>query len=431
MKNGFFIINLVSIFLFSDLSLKASDESNDETIEVSKRSKRRYSEINIDNYNDIEAKEDTHESKKPRLNYSSDALIEDKSQIYSIPTYDATFKYMLSDPSVCLSFLKTFTLKADIQSIERLDEHLRPVQGYQMAQQLINDKRSKDLIKRISNVQDKDLKIVYKGARKEITIANGDWFLSNLSEIYGDILSSFPTPERNSTVDILCVLDSGAYALVEVQVVEQDYWDQRALAYAASVYSRQMRKSDTWDKLQEVICINILGGGLKSVKWDNAVGFKHYKFKDQNNDPISSGIEILQYPLYYSATVKQASREVDGETQRLALKEWMDFLEHASRKKEKDVEEIKTEGLKKAYEMIIAKNLPQEVKEANEKQDEEVFKRSARIIEQKEQRARAEGEHEKSIEIARKMIVKNMDINEVAEMTGLSVETVKSLVEGE
>jgi predicted transposase/invertase (TIGR01784 family) len=362
-------------------------------------------------------------------------LANDNTQIYSIPTYDATFKYMLSDPKICLSFLKTFTLKSNIEYIERLDEHLRPVQGYQDAQSLINDQKSKDLMRRITNLTDKETEIdvVYIGSQKKQTsVANGGWFLSELSKIYGDVLNSFPTPERNSAVDVLCRLNDGSYALVEVQVVEQDYWDQRALAYASSVYSRQMKKSDKWHQVQEVICINILGGGLKSVAWDSARTFKHYKFKDQTNAPLDGGIEILQYPLYHSATLIQASREATNDDQRLALEEWIDFLEHASRKKTVDVLQVKTEGLKEAYEKIKSDTLPQLVKEANERQDEEIFKASARVIAQKEQKAREEGEQigiakgeqkllEEKKNMARIMLKEGIDIQTIFRVTGFKV----------
>lgn len=360
------------------------------------------------------------------------------NQVYSIPTYDATFKYMLSDPTICLSFLRAFTLKTDIETIERLDEHLIPVQRYQIAQSIINDPRSQGLMDRISKLrkskgdEEVGLDLVYKGADKKLkSIANGAWFISEMSEVFGDILSSFPTPARNSAVDVLCRLNNGSHALVEVQVVEEDFWDQRALAYASSIYSRQIKRGSKWDELQEVICINILGGGLDSLQWDGATTFKHLKFKDQNNTPMNGGIEILQYPLYHHDTIIQASREAVNDTQRLALREWIDFLEHASRKKEADVAQVKTEGLREAYEKVKYQGLPAEVKEANEKQDEELFRRSAGVIAKKEQKARLEGlEKGEQIgleKIARKMLNAGKPIEEVAEMTGLLEEQIKKL----
>lgn len=70
--------------------------------------------------------------------------------------------------------------------------------------------------------------------------------------------------------------------------------------------------------------------------------------------------------MYYIDTVKEASLNVN-ETQRLALQEWIDFLEHAAKKKETDIVNIKTKGIKEAYEKITAQNLPIDVKAANEK----------------------------------------------------------------
>lgn len=244
--NGFIKKYLITILICSVFSLQASEQP-----EYYSGDKRPFSEK--DQGEGLAFKRARKDEK------SSDDFQEplgSSSQIYSIPTYDATFKYMLSDSKICLSFLRTFALNSDIESIEKLDEHLRPVQSYQTAQFVINDQKSKKLMEKIDLLRksEEGIEVVTTDSK---SITNGGWFLTSLSEIYGDILSAFPTPERNSTVDILCRLHDGSYALVEVQVVEQDYWDRRALAYAASVYSQQMRKSDKWEKLKSVICINI------------------------------------------------------------------------------------------------------------------------------------------------------------------------------
>ncbi len=47
-------------------------------------------------------------------------------------------------------------------------------------------------------------------------------------------------------MDFVCKLNTGETALVEMQVAPQDYWDRRALAYAAALYGNQMREGTKW-----------------------------------------------------------------------------------------------------------------------------------------------------------------------------------------
>ena len=58
------------------------------------------------------------------------------------------------------------------------------------------------------------------------------------------------------------MLDNGQYVHVELQVVPQNFWENRALAYASS---KQITKGGSWSKLRIVISINILGGGRNGI----------------------------------------------------------------------------------------------------------------------------------------------------------------------
>jgi hypothetical protein len=49
-------------------------------------------------------------------------------QVYTIPTYDAAFKWILSDDLIRPSFFNAFVPELEIESSERLDEHMNPVE---------------------------------------------------------------------------------------------------------------------------------------------------------------------------------------------------------------------------------------------------------------------------------------------------------------
>lgn len=361
-----------------------------------------------------------------------------KAQIYSIPTYDATFKYMLGDAEIRLSFLKTFALTEHIISANPLDEHLRPLHKYQTALSTINHKDSKSLMSKVSalvneeSATDDSFQVTYTdNDDNEYTLTHGGWFIKSFAGIYGDLLNAFPKKERNSQVDLLCKLQDGSFALVEVQVIPQDFWDQRALAYAADIYARQLKSGDKWEDLKKVICINILGGGVDKLSWETHTGFKHIQFKDQHNFPLEGGIEIFQYPLYHQETLIEATAKTEGEVQKTALKEWLDFLESAASKKAEEVEVLQTAEVRKAYDKIKPENLPEDVRKANLAQEEEQFRAYSQYTETLSKKAkeegREEGERKKTIDIARKMLKKEKSIEEISDITDLSIDEIEAL----
>ena len=57
-------------------------------------------------------------------------------QVYGIATYDALFKHVLSDNEVRPSFFHSFLPGLNIISSQRLDEHMNPVETFQLNQLL-------------------------------------------------------------------------------------------------------------------------------------------------------------------------------------------------------------------------------------------------------------------------------------------------------
>lgn len=72
--------------------------------------------------------------------------------------------------------------------------------------------------------------------------------------------------------------------LVETQVRPQDYWDRRALAYAARRYSGQLLEGERWDRLKSVYSINILGGYEISPSAENRYTWQEQQKKVHGSD---------------------------------------------------------------------------------------------------------------------------------------------------
>ncbi len=89
--------------------------------------------------------------------------ITQSKQQYAIPTYDALFKYVLGEPSLHSSFFHALA-GLDIETAQRIDEHMNPIQELQNLRTLINDVET---IKAFSSLRNKDrISVSYQREKK-------------------------------------------------------------------------------------------------------------------------------------------------------------------------------------------------------------------------------------------------------------------------
>lgn len=79
------------------------------------------------------------------------------------------------------------------------------------------------------------------------TSKKGSNFVKKMALYFDCMKRGFPHQEYGGSMDLLCSLSSGETVLVEMQVIPQNFWDRRTLAYASNVYSRQLRKGASWE----------------------------------------------------------------------------------------------------------------------------------------------------------------------------------------
>lgn len=358
---------------------------------------------------------------EPRRLYSQGmdtALSASRKQVYTIPTYDAAFKRVLSSDSVRSSFLHAFIPNVVIQSSERLDDHMNPVPKLQLLRQFLHDKGTSDVAKRLS--KNGSHAVVVSGAKK-LSLKEDRRATAFLNEIVGrfdEIQSSFPPLRFDGSMDFVCRLDSGDYALVEMQVIPENNWDRRALGYVAAFYGNQLNTGGQWKHIRKVIGVNILGGGRgDKVPWRDAPDqcMRHCKFEDQLNGKgrFIDGIELIQYSVMNAPMVDDQEKN-----------DWMTFFQRAHHMTEEDVAaRIKTPAVLEAFELAQISKLPAEVRASYEAEDEKYDRYSMHTAE-----IRQAAEIKGKMEVALKMIKRGHPLHEIAEDTGLSSEDIKSIM---
>ena len=284
-------------------------------------------------------------------------------QVYAIPTYDAIFKRVLSDDEVRSSFLSTFLPKGiKVESSKVLDPGMNPFESFQLLRDFISDDATKDLVAKLKDFP--GLHVSTSGSTKRALDEKATDFLKEIISRYDEILLAFPKPQYNGTMDLVCKLSTEEYALVEMQVVNQTFWDGRALAYAAAFYGNQLLRGQEWKDLRKVIGINILGGSrADEVYWKDSPQeyVRHYRFQEQLHEPSRyiDGIQLIQYSIGHAP--------IDDINLPQALRDWCTFFKKAHRMTGEEVgEKILTNEVRKAFETIEFRRLPAEVKSAYE-----------------------------------------------------------------
>ena len=130
-----------------------------------------------------------------------------RGQTFGILTYDALFKWVLSEDSIRPSFFHAFIPGIVVQSSERLDDHMNPLQELQLLRNVIHDTETTDLVASLKEKEPIEVHIAHSYHEKATR------FLKNVLRHFDDIQYSFPKPRFDGTMDFVCKLDTGEYAL--------------------------------------------------------------------------------------------------------------------------------------------------------------------------------------------------------------------------
>jgi len=246
-----------------------------------------------------------------------------------------------------------------------------------------------------------------------------------------DIEIKNPYNAQNFKNDKLSILDikaqdsSGKWFNIEMQIIDQEYFDRRALYYWAKVYTGQLVSGINYDNLKKTICINILNFNCIEEKDYHNI----YKLKN-----IKTNKEYLDHAEIHFIELEKYDEDMNS-----MLDRWVNFLKKAEmyskNKLPKELEEIPT--IKKALEVLDGMSFNEEERESYEARlkwlrDEEMALKTAE--KRGEQRGREEGikegikegEKQKALEIAKELL-ELLDNQTISKKTGLTIEDVENL----
>ena len=241
--------------------------------------------------------------------------------------------------------------------------------------------------------------------------------------------------DRKAVFDISCTCQNGETLIIEVQKGYQEYFRKRAVFYTSYPINEQGRRAK-----EEFIKNHQCKDDGESFRWDfnlkpvTVVAILNFKFdhagswpEDQDNSSYrlredSTGevmTDVLRYVFLELGRFHKRLWELES-----VFDKWMYLLKHMHEMV--DIPQIfQTADFKRLFILSEIDNFTAE--EYSEYQTSLTrMSDYYNIIDSAEKRAREEGREEARAEVARKMLQAGMDEKDVADLTGLSIDSIRT-----
>lgn len=224
--------------------------------------------------------------------------------------------------------------------------------------------------------------------------------------------------DKMGILDLIAILDDGVICNIEVQLSDNKDIEKRILYYNGKTYSQQMLVGDKYKDLNQTISIAILDYKLKkTINIKEAHTIWHIQ-EDNNNIKLTDVLEIhiIEIPKI---------REVKERQSNNALIDWITFLDNPNQKEVSEIMKTNKE-IQEAMEKLEEISSDEELMRLVELRrkailDENQAKYAARVV------GREEGRKEEKIEVAKKLLKMNIELEKIIEITELTKEEVEKL----
>ncbi len=236
--------------------------------------------------------------------------------------------------------------------------------------------------------------------------------------------------DKLSILDIKAIDETGRHYNIEMQMVDEVSYDQRALYYWSKVYTNQLKKGCHFDTLRKTIGIHILNFNYFNEEKDY-----HSIFKILNARTYQAGFD--DFELHF-IELEKFDKELTA--LKTTLDRWANFLKKAElySSDKMPVELTKEPAIKKAIEVLDTLYLTEAEQQIYEGQlkwlrDEATAVRNAERrgkqegLEEGLEQGEVKGRLEEKRATAKKLLLKGIDMESVIEITQLSREEVMTL----
>ena len=234
--------------------------------------------------------------------------------------------------------------------------------------------------------------------------------------------------DKLSRLDVKATANDETKINVEIQLENQYNMKRRSLFYWGRLYTSQMKSGDPYRKLNKTVAINILN-------FDYLVEMEGYHnsflLKEKDTNQVLTDLEEIHFIelTEFDETEYQEIESVDEIEDDLIP--WLLFLKNPESEVVEMIEE-RVEELKEAAESLEVLSHDEDAREEYEARQKAIHDHISNLEEarreaKEEERKKAEQEKKEMVE---KMLKKDIEIEEVAEISGWSKEEIKELQKG-
>ena len=212
---------------------------------------------------------------------------------------------------------------------------------------------------------------------------------------------------------------------IEINSQNKDYLHTRSTAYICNIYQSNANVGDTYNEDTDIIQVNLTWGLGR-----NNDEMKIYKIMNEKGELYVKNFIIYEINMDYYDKIWYSKNEDEIKKNQYMIMLDLDKKELENMPKDKIVDKYITN-------VTIVNNDPEFQKYMSEEEDKKKIQNSL-LSEAKEEGISqgytsgindgiSKGENKKSIEIAKNMLKKNMSIEDISDITGLSIEEINKL----
>ena len=212
---------------------------------------------------------------------------------------------------------------------------------------------------------------------------------------------------------------------IEINSQNKDYLHTRSTAYICNIYQSNANVGDTYNEDTDIVQVNLTWGLGR-----NNDEMKIYKIMNEKGELYVKNFIIYEINMDYYDKIWYSKNEDEIKKNQYMIMLDLDKKELKNMPKDKIVDKYITN-------VTIVNNDPEFQKYMSEEEDKKKIQNSL-LSEAKEEGISqgytsgindgiSKGENKKSIEIAKNMLKKNMSIEDISDITGLSIEEINKL----
>lgn len=219
--------------------------------------------------------------------------------------------------------------------------------------------------------------------------------------------------DKSAILDVFVKINGKENCDIEMQMVKQEDIVERILYYWAKIYTRSIKKGENFSKLERTIVILITDKKIDKLEGLNY----HTEWKIIETETYK---KILTDKFQLNI-IELEKINIENSPNKDKLIDWLSFIINPeSERVVKKMEE--NEAIKEAKEKLEKMSEDEKMQRLAWWREKGELERNYLLY-----NGRQEGEKNKSIEITKEMLKKNMDIKLISEITKLSVEEIEKI----